>query len=452
MKPSWKFQPQIDSLEDRITPTAIPITLSHVAASSIVVTVPTSPPPIPDAPTDDPYEPNNTFAAAHDIGTLTGTAPHPTTTITLPGLVMADYADWYKFTTTLKGVAGSSVSIHFLNSQGDLNLRMFDALGNQIGASLGTGNTEAVSLVGLPAGTYVVQVHGAYGAHNPNYTLSAKQAILTTTTTALPPVPVTPPVTPPVVPPSPPGVPTVPVIPPPPASGFNIALRFTGLTASEQFIFQQAANRWGQLITGDLPNTFFGSIAVDDLLIDASATPIDGVGGILGQSRPVAFRSVVTTGSSLPFYGTMQFDSADLAALQASGDLYSVVLHEMAHVMGFGTLWVTKNLISGAGTVNPVYVGPQAVAAYNQVFKTSGISIPVENTGGPGTADSHWRESVFGDELMTGYLNPGVPNPLSRVTVAAMADLGYVVNLNAADPYTPPSVSPPPPPATGGIG
>jgi hypothetical protein len=27
---------------------------------------------------------------------------------------------------------------------------------------------------------------------------------------------------------------------------------------------------------------------------------------------------------------------------------------------------------------------------------------------------------------------------LSRVTVASLADLGYTVNLNAADPYTPP--------------
>jgi hypothetical protein len=62
----------------------------------------------------------------------------------------------------------------------------------------------------------------------------------------------------------------------------------------------------------------------------------------------------------------------------------------------------------------------------------------VENTGGSGTADAHWRESVFGKELMTGYYNPGSPNPLSRVTVGAMADLGYLVNMNAADSYSPP--------------
>ena len=59
----------------------------------------------------------------------------------------------------------------------------------------------------------------------------------------------------------------------------------------------------------------------------------------------------------------------------------------------------------------------------------------VENTGGAGTADAHWRESVFGNELMTGFVDAGV-NPLSRVTVASMGDLGYTVNLADADPYT----------------
>ena len=46
----------------------------------------------------------------------------------------------------------------------------------------------------------------------------------------------------------------------------------------------------------------------------------------------------------------------------------------------------------------------------------------------------HWRQSVFGDELMTPAFTGNV-HPLSRVTVASLADLGYVVNLAAADAY-----------------
>jgi hypothetical protein len=227
----------------------------------------------------------------------------------------------------------------------------------------------------------------------------------------------------------------VPTIPPPPPDGFNITLRFgAGLTASQQFVFQQAANRWGQIIIGDLPDAVYQGIAVDDVLIDASAISIDGVFGVLGQATYDVIRTV---GVGLPIHGFMQFDTADIASLESSGQLYSVVLHEMAHVLGFGTLWQTNRLLVGAGGNDPRYIGAQALAQYNAIFGTNVAGIPVENTGGPGTADSHWRETVFGPELMTGFLDPGVPNPLSKVTVGAMADLGYTVNMLAAEPYVP---------------
>jgi hypothetical protein len=176
-------------------------------------------------------------------------------------------------------------------------------------------------------------------------------------------------------------------------------------------------------------------VLVDDLLIDASAVAIDGVGNILGQSINDSFRA----GSGLPYHGIMQFDTADLAVMEANGSLLSVIEHEMAHVLGFGTLWNTKGLLVNSGTANVAYTGAQAVAAYDSVFNTTAASIPVENTGGAGTANSHWRETVFGNELMTGFYNPGVANPLSRITIASLADLGYTVNYAAADPYAPPS-------------
>jgi len=39
---------------------------------------------------------------------------------------------------------------------------------------------------------------------------------------------------------------------------------------------------------------------------------------------------------------------------------------------------------------------------------------------------------------MTGFLNAGVPNPLSVISTASMGDLGYVVNYAGSDPYTVP--------------
>lgn len=221
--------------------------------------------------------------------------------------------------------------------------------------------------------------------------------------------------------------------PPPTTGGFDIVIRVSGLTASQQQIFNQAAARWEQIITGDLPNATYQGVAVDDLLIDAQALVIDGTGGILGQAGPDALRA----GSRLPYHGVMQFDSADLASLEANGQLYAVVLHEMGHILGIGTIWQADGLLSGAGTTNPRFLGAQATAQYNAIFGTNEASVPVEGLPSPaGSRDGHWRESVFGTELMSPYIS-GSTNPLSRVTVASLADLGYTVNLAAADAFTP---------------
>jgi len=220
---------------------------------------------------------------------------------------------------------------------------------------------------------------------------------------------------------------------PPTVGGFDIAVRVSGLSASQTAIFEQAAQRWERVIRGDLPNAVVNGVTVDDVLIDAVGRAIDGVGNVLGQAGPTRLRS----GSGLPITGTMQFDTADLASLEARGELFNVIVHEMGHVLGIGTIWTNRGLLTGSSGSDPRFIGAQATAAYNRIFGTSATGVPVENTGGSGTRNGHWRESIFNNELMTGFLNGGAVNPLSAVTVASLADLGYVVDLNAADSFTP---------------
>ena len=216
---------------------------------------------------------------------------------------------------------------------------------------------------------------------------------------------------------------------------FQITVAFidSSLTASQQAVFETAASRWAQVIMGDVPDLYNVGFFIDDLMIDASAIPIDGVNNILGWSGPTVLRA----GSYLPAQGMMQFDTADLANMESNGSLSDVILHEMGHVLGLGTIWSDLGLLTGAGTTNPQFTGASATAEYNQIFGLTSTSVPVENTGGSGTRDSHWRESVFDNELMTGWLN-GSTRPLSRVTAGSMQDLGYTVNLDAADPFAAP--------------
>jgi hypothetical protein len=146
----------------------------------------------------------------------------------------------------------------------------------------------------------------------------------------------------------------------------------------------------------------------------------------------------------------MFFDTADVADLESSGQFSEVILHEMAHVLGFGSLWPSfaLNLLAGPaalGGTDPHFIGLGAIEAFNNgggAGYAGGAKVPVENcigfppdVCGDGSRDSHWRESVFASELMTGFISPG-SNPLSVITTASMGDEGYQVNYAASDPYT----------------
>jgi hypothetical protein len=234
-------------------------------------------------------------------------------------------------------------------------------------------------------------------------------------------------------------------------SPFAIELQFlTTPTPAQAQAFTDAQQRWQTLLVGDLPDVLLNAAAgscgadspqlqrnVDDLLILVTIEPIDGPGAILGAAGPCLIRNV----GSLTALGRMQFDSDDLADIEAAGLLEPIVTHEMGHVLGFGTLWPLAGLladpISGGGN-DPHFTGTRAIAEFDAAGGTSyvaGLKVPVEDGGGPGTEDAHWREAVFGSELMTGFVDAGF-NPLSRISVAAMADLGYVVNQAGAQPYT----------------
>ena len=100
----------------------------------------------------------------------------------------------------------------------------------------------------------------------------------------------------------------------------------------------------------------------------------------------------------------MQFDTADLAPMEADGSLVRVIVHEMGHVLGFGTIWDRLGLRQGAGTINPTFTGPNAMREFGALQGlTTPVPVSVANTGGPGTRDAHWREAVFGNELLTGF-------------------------------------------------
>jgi hypothetical protein len=238
---------------------------------------------------------------------------------------------------------------------------------------------------------------------------------------------------------------------------FAITLCYTSpLSDSQRAAFDSAAARWSQVITGDLADASvvmtenscyrrspLMSLTVDDIVILVGAAYGDGVGGTQGSGTWCSRRF-----RGPPQVGYVRLDSADVASVESSGLLPGLVRHYMGHALGLGySYWSADGMLTDPVSLSfpsqdTWFSGAQARAAFDLAGGTAytGNKVPVENAGGSGLDNEHWRESVMGSELMTSYLNTG-PMPLSRVTVGALADMGYAVDTTKADAYTLPSAA-----------
>lgn len=227
--------------------------------------------------------------------------------------------------------------------------------------------------------------------------------------------------------------------------------------------FVNSNRRWARAITGDLANESMRVNAnvcgnhpavnesVDDVLIFVELVEIDGPGAVLGSAGPCFIRS-----NGLPVLGRIRLDLADLDRLVTNGTIDDVVTHEIGHVLGVGSIWnlcinssnqfttsdtncatVIFRLRTGTGTDNPEFIGDGAKAGYAALGAAG--NVPVENTGGQGTRDSHWRETTFFNELMTGFVQSGRANPMSQVTVGSLSDMGYAASNAGVEPYALPT-------------
>jgi hypothetical protein len=146
---------------------------------------------------------------------------------------------------------------------------------------------------------------------------------------------------------------------------------------------------------------------------------------------------------------------ANWQGVGANGRNYidELLAHEVGHVLGVGTLWVS-NSVYVSNTFQ--YTGIHGTAAYQAEFNQAPPYIPVEDAGNPGTPNAHWDQLMRsspqegnpndpfslsplvgvvdqygrdrGLELMTGAIDPDYGEPfISRFTVQSMRDMGYTV-------------------------
>src|SRR3954462_881236 len=163
-------------------------------------------------------------------------------------------------------------------------------------------------------------------------------------------------------------------------SSYAITVCFvTSMSPTQRSAFEDAAARWGTLITSDLSDVPVAlgegacgagspslNMTIDDLVIFARIEPIDGVNGILGAAGPCFIRN----SNHLTLLGLMRFDIEDVASLEAKDQLRSVIQHEMGHVLGIGSLWQIFGLLknpstAGSPPLDTYFSGLNAIEGFN---------------------------------------------------------------------------------------
>ena len=233
------------------------------------------------------------------------------------------------------------------------------------------------------------------------------------------------------------------------------------VTTSQNGIITQVAERYESMIgLGDFDATWSSpaddcapgmpelvSQALDDISIYVMVGPLDGAGNVVGMSGSCVIRTGFGGWAGMPGLGAVVLDEADIAQLESDGVLEAVVTREMARALGFSPVaWSFHGFLQNPSL--PEDAEPDAdadthlnaalvVAAFNAAGGEgyAGARAPLENGAMPGISDTHWRQSVFGDEVMTPYLT-GDSQPLSRITLEALYEVGYELDVMMADPFT----------------
>ena len=219
-----------------------------------------------------------------------------------------------------------------------------------------------------------------------------------------------------------------------------------------EYAYRNAARRWERVIARGFDNQTISlsrgqchsdrdmtDREIDDLLVIVRMANLGGYSGSAASAAPC----LTEDGSSVarrPFVGWVDVNvdhwndksSQELSSSQPHPLVEKIAIHELGHVLGFYGDQV-QAAGHGGTTPNMHFSGPQAREAFWQTAydgRYNGEPVPME------FGHAHWHEEAF----TAGSAYPEIMAPaiakqslLSKITVAALADLGYDVDFGQVD-------------------
>jgi hypothetical protein len=222
----------------------------------------------------------------------------------------------------------------------------------------------------------------------------------------------------------------------------NFGPGLEGLTAPARQAILDAAQYWEDVILYRSDITTTNRLAIDLKGVNLNLTDNSPDTITFAYAQP---KLVFEAGKVKINSGSSTLNTRRLAELNANPTyLKGVMIHEFAHVLGFGGLWQTVNYTAPNGVVSKVgnnFVDlPTATYQANSYAgwvyggltgQRTPAAIPLDRL-----SLSHWDEGVFDTEMMTPISELlGVATPVSALTLAALRDLGWQVNMGAAEAY-----------------
>jgi hypothetical protein len=234
-------------------------------------------------------------------------------------------------------------------------------------------------------------------------------------------------------------------------AGFRIEWDFHELGLSDDELdlrFGDAARRWSNLITG-FPKNDRGKPALKSLKIRVEMADLNA--GRKKKDELTLGHTEVTESlpkgagraAGIPTRALMQLDSKQFrTAVEDRPEVVrDLIAHEVGHALGFGSCAPCTRLIEDRGRNRFFFIGRHAMKEYAAIGGKG--AVPLESSGNSATAGKHWDENtrdksrlgrIMVYELMSGNFDSG-DNRLTRLTAAAMRDLGYEVDMDGADSY-----------------